>query len=457
MAQKPKFDYDTIIIGSGAAGSPAANILARTDQKVAVVEKSTFGGESPNWGDIPLGAISNAASAYTDAKFSSRYGLRTGTVGYNYPSLLSWKDTVIKRTGAGNSRSHYQKIGVSVFAGEAHFLSPNEITVNRRHLSAKRFLIATGSEWSQPNIAGLDETPHHTPKTIMSLTRPPKSLFIIGSGSTALEIAYIFAAFGTKVYISEAAQRILPDYDSEVGQLIAENTKSVRGMTHLTQTKVVSVQESGIQRRVTFVQGGHEHSVKVDQVMVAENRIPATDLGLENAGVRYDHRGVIVNDELQTTARHIFAAGSVVDTDLQTHEVLMHSRLAAQNLIRRSPLALDYGPKLRVIFTHPQIAQVGLSEDDCIKRDLRINTAITPLTLTARSNITDQRVGFVKLISDKKGVLIGGTIAAPNASEMISELAVAIRHKLTARQLMATPHCFVSWSEAIRITAGKLL
>ena len=457
MTQKPTFDYDIIIIGSGAAGSPAASIAASASKRVAVVEKATFGGESPNWGDIPLGSLLHAASTYHTAKAAAKFGLRTGTVGYNYPSLLSWRDTVVKRTGAGGNRSYYEKQGISVFAGNAHFLSPNEISVNRRHLSARKFLIATGSEWSIPNIPGLTETPYYTPKTILTLTRPPKSLCILGSGATAMEIAHLFSTFGTKVYIAEPSAQILPTFDAEVGQLLATDAKTQRGMKLLTQTKVVAVQKDGLQRRITYVQGGHEYTLKVDALLVASGRTAATDLGLENAGVKYTDRGITVNSSLQTSARHIFAAGGVVAPDAQTYSVLTHSRTAAHNLLHRTLLNLDDQPQLRVAYTQPQIAQTGLTETECKRRGRHIRTAIAPLTLTARSNITDERTGFVKLISDKKGVLIGATIVAPHASDMIAQLTLAIRTGLTAKQLMGTPNCFTAWSEAVRIAAGKLL
>lgn len=457
MAQKPTFDYDIIVIGSGAGGSPAATIAARNGKKVAVVEKESFGGESPNWGEIPLGTLLHAANIYDKAKQSAKFGLRTSTVGYNYPSLLSWKDTTIKRTGAAGNRRYYEKQGISAFAGSAHFLSPNEISVNRRHLSARKFLIATGSEWKIPEIPGITETPYQTPKTILSLTRPPKSLFIIGSGSTAVEIASLLSIFGTKVYLSDTAARILPDYDSEVADLLGDQFKKQRGMTILPSTKVVAVQKESLHKRVTYIKSGSEHSVKVDEIMIADERVPVTDLGLENAGVKYNHRGISVDENLQTSARHIFAAGSCIYAPATTHSVLMHSRVAAHNLLRRKFMPVDQNLPLQITRTQPTIARVGLSEDDCIRRDRRIKTAIAPLTLVPRSNITDQSLGFVKLIADGKGTLIGATIVAPHASEMIHELALAIRHGMSAGDIATTPHDFTSWSEAIRVAATKLL
>ena len=458
MTRTPTFDYDYIVIGSGAGGSPAASILASAGKKVAIVDKSTLGGESPNWDDIPTGAFIHAATSYRTAKAASTYGLRTSTVGYNYPSLLSWKDTVIKRTGASNNRYYYEKQGISVFIGNAHFLSPNEITVNRRHLSARKFLIATGSEWRIPAIAGLEDIPYHTPKTIFTFTRPPKTLFIVGMGITAIELAHAFSTFGTKVYLASPARRVVPEFDTEVSELLTQDGKQHRGITFLPQTTVIAAQKQGLQKRITFVQGRTERSVRVDEIVIADQRVPATDIGLENAGVTYDQDGISVNASLQTSARHIFAAGSVIDVHCQTHDILAQSRICAQNLLHRATYHFDNMPRLYVAFTHPEVAQVGFNEYECEKHNISIKTATVPLKLTARSNITDQQTGLVKLIANtKKDVLVGASIIAPQASDMISELALAIRYGLTAQQIMTTPHCFTSWSEAIRIAAGKLL
>lgn len=457
MAQKPTFDYDIIVIGSGAGGSPAATIAARAGKRVAVIEREAFGGESPNWGEIPVGALLHAASTFDEARLGAKYGLRTSTVGYNYPSLLNWRDTIVKRTGAAGNRYYYEKQGISVFNSAAHFLSPNEISVNRRHLSARKFLIATGSEWTIPDIPGISETPYHTPKTILSLTRPPKSLFVIGANSTSVEIASLLSIFGTKVHLSDPSSRILSEYDSEVAEAMLDQLQKQRGMTVLSGTKVVSVQKDGMLKRITYLRGGQEHSVRVDELLVADKRQPVTDLGLENAGVAYNHTGIVVDENLRTSVKHIFASGSCVDASMSTSDILAHSRVAAHNLLRAKPVQADTRLSLSVIRTQPAVAKVGLSEDDCIKRDYSVKSAIAPLSLVPISNITDHRLGFVKLIADKKGILLGATIVAPHADEMIHELAIAIRHSLTARDIFETPHSFTSWSEAIRVAASKLL
>lgn len=456
MAKKVTFDYDLIVIGSGAGGSAAATIAARSGKKVAIIEADTFGGDSPNWSDVPTKALLHAAQLYDEARHGARFGLRSNTLGYNYPSLRAWKDLAVKRTGAGGNRRYYENEGISTFNGIAHFLSPHEITVNRRHLSAGHFLIATGSHWVAPNIQGLKDLTYLTPRTILEAMRPPKSLFVIGGGTIGVEIAQLMSIFGTKVYIAEIASRLLPKEDEEVGLLMERVLKEQKGVTSLTQTRTLAVVKDGIGKRVTYTRGGVEKSVRVDDVLIATGRVPSVDLGLENASVAYTPKGIEVDDYLQTSARHIFAAGDVLGHDSHTHTAILESRVAANNLLHKSKITPDYTATPRLTFTHPGIASVGLSEDDCLKRDLAINKAIAPLNIIARSNTSDFRDGFVKIITDKKGVILGATVVAPHASEIIHELALAVKMQITATDLASTPHAFLSWSEAVRVAAAKL-
>ena len=456
MAKKQTFDYDIIVIGSGAGGSAGATIAARNGKKVAIVEAGTFGGESPNWGDVPTKALLHAAHLYSDAKHGAKFGIRSSTLGYNYPSIMAWKDLAVKRTGAGGNRKYYENEGITTIKGTAHFLTPHEISVNRHHLSAKSFIIATGSHWETPEIPGIEHIKYLTPKTLLQTSRPPKSLFIVGSGSTAVEIAQLMATFGTKVYLAEVSDRILPDEDDEVGELIGRTLKEQKGVTALTHTRILSVKKENIAKRVTFTRGDREQSVRVDEILVATDRIPTVDLGLENASVKYTAKGIEVNEQLQTTAKHIYATGDVLGRHSYTHSALMESRIAINNIMHRSKATPDYTATPRITFTHPGVASVGLTEYDCIKRDLGIKKAIAPLNIIARSNTSDFRDGFVKIITNHHGIILGATIVAPEAAEMIHELALAVKYRMTASDVANTPHAFLSWSEAIRVAAAKL-
>lgn len=450
------FDYDLIVIGSGAAGSAAATIAARAGKRVAIVEGDTFGGDSPNWSDIPTKALLHVARLYDEARHGDRFGLRTSTLGYNYPSIRAWKDLAVKRTGAAGNRRFYENHGIAAFNASAHFLTPHEISVNRRHLSASHFLIATGSSWTIPNIQGLTDIDYFTPRTILEAIRPPKSLFIIGGGNHGAEIAQLMATFGTKVYIAEQAARLLPKQDSEVGELLETVLTEKKGVTVLTQSRVISVEKEGLGKRILISRGGVEKYVKADEILVATGRTANVDLGLNNASVNFTPKGIEVNEYLQTSVKHIYAAGDVLGHDTDTHTALLESRVAAHNLFAKNKVAPDYTATPSLIFTTPEIAHVGLSEDDCHRRDLAVNKAIAPLNIIARSNTSDFRDGFVKIITDKKGVVLGGTIVAPHAAELIGEIALAVKHSLTAQQIADTPHAFLSWGEAIRVAAGKL-
>lgn len=456
MAQSHTFDYDLIVIGSGAGGSAAASIAARAGKRVAIVESDTFGGDSPNWSDVPTKALMHVARLYDEARHGDRFGLRTSTLGYNYPSIRAWKDLAVKRTGTGGNRKFYENNGINAFNATAHFLSPHEISVNRRHLSAAHFLIATGSSWVTPHIQGLEDVSFFTPRTILEAIRPPKSLFIIGGGSHGIEIAQLMATFGTKVYIAEQASRLLPKQDTEVGELVEKVLSEQKGVTVLTHSRVLSVSKEGLGKKILISRGGVEKHIKADEILVAAGRAPNVDLGLENASVKYTPKGIEINEHLQTSTKHIYAAGDVLGKISNTHTALLESRVAAHNVFQKTKLVPDYTATPSVIFTFPEIAHVGLNEDDCQKRDLAINKAIAPLNIIARSNTADFRDGFVKLITDKKGVIIGGTVVAPHASDLIHEIGLAVKHGLTAKQLSETPHAFLSWAEAIRVAASKL-
>lgn len=457
MAKRHTFDYDVLVIGSGASGSVAASILAHGGKRVGIVEKDTLGGESPNYGDVPLTSLLHAAHLYDDAKHGERFGIRSSVLGYNFPLLQRWKARAITRTGAGNNRSYYEKQGIDVLTGNAHFLSPHEVTINRRHISAEKFLIASGATWRIPEVIGLDTVPYYTPRSILEVTKPPKSLFVIGGGGSAVELAQLFAVFGSKVYIAEASSRLLPHEDDEVGATLASHFEASYGATILTESRVVSIDKDGLSYRVHYSRGGIDKSVRVDDILVATGRSPLVDFGLENAGVSYSPQGVKVNEHLQTNVKYIYAAGDVLDQSVPTHDALVQGRLAAHNILNpKNMTTLDYTATPRLIFTNPSIAAVGLTEDDCMRRDLSIKKSVVPLSIVARSNTSDFHEGFVKLIADRKGMLLGASIVAPHASEMIHELAIALKYGLSISDIADTPHAFLSWSEAIRVAARKL-
>lgn len=455
-SKKHHYDYDLIVIGSGGGGSVAAMISKNLGKRVAVVERAEMGGECPNWGCVPTKSLLQAANVYDAARHGQKFGIRGSTLGYNYPSIKAWKDLAVHRTGTFEGEKVYEAEGIHVIKGEANFVSPHEITVNRRHYSSEKFLLATGTRSFIPPIEGLDKAGYLTFREAINLTRPPKSLFIVGSGAIGCEFAELFSVFGTKIYLSDIAPRVMMKEDQEVGELMQKVFEEKRGMTVLSNTKVMRVVKEGIAKRVYYQQGRETLSVKVDDILLASGKLANVDMGLENAEVEYTPKGVAINEFMQTTAKHIYAAGDVCGPFQFTHMAIYQSRLAANNMWRSQKVAADYRAVPRAVFVTPEVASVGLSEDECIKRDLKIRKALAPISIIGRANTADVDDGFVKVITTPDGTLIGASIVSPRAGEMIHELTLAVQMGLTAEEVASTIHAFPTWSEAVRVACNKI-
>lgn len=456
--KKQKYDYDLVVIGSGASGSVAADIVASQKWRVALIEDEELGGDAIHWSSIPSKALLRAAQVYHEAKvLGPELGLRSGAIGYNYPSVKAYKEKVLRKSGAKSFESYYKGKGITILKGHAHFINQHTLSVERKHITASRFLIATGSTATDGKVNGIATVPHLTPRTALDIVKPPKTLFIIGAGATGCEFANLFSAFGSKVYLADEASRILPREDQEVSEAVRDNLKRQRGVSVLEHSKVIRIAKDGIMTTVTYLIGSDERTVKVDRVLLAAGQEPMVDLGLDNAGVEYGPDGVRTDENLNTSTRHIYAAGNVLGRYMYTHTGVYEGRVVANNLLHpRQLISPNYAAVPRVTFTSPEVASVGMSESDCLKRDLPIKTAIATLNIIARANIDGLSNGFVKVIADKHGNILGASVVAPHAGEIIHELTLAIQHGLTTRDIAETLHAFPTWSEAVRVACAKI-
>jgi len=453
--KKPKtFSYDLVVIGSGA-GSSAAHIVAKTGKRVAIVEQGTFGGECPNFGCVPTKALLQAAETYETVKNATDFGIHSSSIRYDYSAIRDWKSQAVLNTGSEEGPASYKEDGIDVFRGHAHFLSPWMIAVGEKRLSAKRFLIATGTKNATPPIPGLKEAGFITYKEAIDLGSPPKRIFIVGGGAIGCEFAQLFNTFGSKVQIAELTPRLLVKEDHEVGELLQAIFESrgieVHAGAHVTN---VASDESG--KVVTFVENGKQHQTTVDEVMLATGKIPCTDLGLENAGVKYDRHAITVDQHMQTSAPHIYAAGDVTGKYMFTHVATYQSKLAANNMFNRLKWAADYRAVPRCIFVSPECASVGPSEEELRAAGIKFQTAAVPISLIGRSNVTQQDTGFVKVIASKHGRLLAASVVAPHAGEVIHELTLAIQTRQKASAVEWTIHAFPTWSEAVRLACSKI-
>lgn len=451
---KKKFDYDLIVIGSGDAGGEAALIAAKSGLKVALVEARKWGGASLNYSNIPFGAAMHAAMTYKHAIDGARYGISSGNLHYNYPTLLNWKNKASKLAG-GNSKKIFEDAKITCISGLARFLSSTEIAVGNQTIAAKKFLIATGASVADTGITIPENVDYYLPDNVVDMPRVPKSVFIVGAGSTGCEFAQYFAALGSEVVIADIAGRLLPREDEEVGQVMDEVFKRDRIKT-LTQSRVVAIERDGSEKRAIFMRGGQEKSIKIGAVVLCTGSAPNVSIGLDNAGVKYSRSGINVDDTLQTSTKNIYAAGDVIGGPSSTEKAIIDARVAVAHIIGKAKNTVNYSGLIRVTNTFPEVAQVGISEDDCIRRDRKVKKITVPLQAVQKSNITDFYGGFVKLIFSKSGTLIGGTVMAPNAGIIAQELAFGVRYEMSANEIASVPHVANDWSELIRSAAERI-
>ena len=452
-----KFDYELIVLGSGPAGSAAALFAAKSGAKVALVESGKWGGSALNSSDTPARALFQSSHLYHEALRGSRFGLSSSSLRYNYPTIQNWKLLASRRAGA-NSKKPFEDAKIACLPGFATFLSPYEIALKDRIVSAPKFIIATGAKLNYGDISGVESATCFTPAEALALSRPPKSVFVVGAGSTGVELANYFAELGSQVVIGELAGRLLPREDEEVGQLLAQYFETSLRIKVLTQSRVVAVSKGtkpGLQK-VIFRRGGQEKSVEVSAIVLATGSKPVTNLSLENSGVAYSDHGIKVDDFLKTSAKHIYAAGDCLGGESSLERASYEGALAASNAVGKTKNLRNYEGFIRFTDTFPSVATTGLTEDDCVRKSITCKKAVLPLSSVPAANTTDFRYGFVKLLADPKDKLLGATVVCPSAELVIQEVATAVRHKFTITQLASTPHISSSWSELVHLAAKKL-
>ncbi len=452
---KNRFDYDLAVLGSGDAGGEAALIAAKSGLKVALIESGKWGGSSLNYSNVPFGALFYATQQFKNALNGAKFGLSSTGLRYNYPTVNNWKNIALKRAKA-NSKKDFEEAGISCLHGRGHLLSSTEISVNEQTIRAKKIVIATGASMLDTGIKIPTDIEYWLPENVLEMIRPPKSIFIVGAGSTGCELAQFFATLGTEVIIADIAGRLLPREDEEVGQVLDEifNKEKIKV---LTQSRVIALEKDATSKKVIFLRGGQEKSIRVDQVLMCTGNQPNIDIGLENAGVKFTQRGIDVNEHCRTNVKNIYAAGDVLGGHSSTEKALIEARAAAADILGRGKkAAVDYRGIIRVTNISPAIAEVGITEDDCIRHDSKYNKVIIALDSVQKANTSDNMMGFVKLILAKKSnKILGGTIMAPHAGLIAQELAIAIRYEMTTYELASVPHLANDWSELIRVACEQ--
>ena len=449
-----KYNFKYIVIGSGPAGSTVALSLAKAKKNVALVEGRFYGGANLNTRDIPYGVALDFAHHFS--RLSSYPELKNQDISFNLPTIPARILSTVIKSG-GNEKKPFEEAGVVCLSGYAHIIDRHTVAINQKQFTAETIIIATGSHLKTSNISGVDSVNYLTPENAIRITKKPKVVAVIGAGSAGCEIAEYYAELGIEVILIETASRILPHEDTEVSEALSEYFIRKLGVNILTESNVVALQQDDFSKCIIFQNNNSEKMVRVDCIVLATGSEPSLSFGLENANVKYQESGIIVNKFFQTSTKNIYAIGDCIGRDSSTDRAIQDGTTLANNLIGGNKSTVNYKGLIRVINTQPEIAIIGNTESELIQLKRKYKKSITPLSEITASKIHSFNHGFVKLLIDRNYHIIGASIVAPNASLMAEEISLAMRHNLTILEIASTPHIANSYNEAIKLTAKKLL
>lgn len=452
---RKKYDYDLIVIGSGGGGNVGAYHARSLGKKVAIFEKGDIGGECPTWACVPTKALLHAGDVYHTVQNSRDYGVHVKDITVNFHEVKAWKDLVVSRTGAAQGEGPFRKEGITLIREHANFISPHEVEAGGKTYSAAKFLIATGSKVFIPPIEGIKESGYITFDKAVDMKEIPKSILIFGGGPVGCEFAHHFARFRSKVTIVNRSERLLGNEDTEVQDIIQAIFEN-EDISVLTNSSIVKIEKKGDKKVVHLKKGETNITREVDEVLIATGKVASLDFAPEKAGIRITDHKLRVNRFLQTNVSHIFAAGDIVGPFQFTHTANYQSYLATRNAFANKKIPADYSVVPRCVFVSPEVASVGISERQALEKGIPIMKGMAPIAVVGRANTANQFDGFIKVITDKSGVIIGASIVAPRAGEMIHELALAMRLKAKASVLADMIHAYPTYSEAVRVACSMV-
>jgi len=457
---RPKrFDYNLIVIGAGSAGLVSAYIGATVRARIALIEKNRMGGDCLNTGCVPSKALIRTARTLAEVRDSKRYGVAEASARIDFREVMERVHDIIRRIKPHDSRERYETMGVDVIQAEAKLVSPWEVEAGGRRLSARAIVLAAGAEPLVPPIEGLEQVDYLTSDTLWDLEALPENLVVLGGGPIGSELTQAFARLGSKVTVVEMADRLLPREDSEAGGLLAEHLER-DGVTVATGHKALRVESNGQSRRLVCQHDGCEVGFDFDQLLVAlGRRARVSGYGLEALGVRLNERGSIEADGFQrTNFPNIYVCGDATGPYQFTHVAAHQAWSAAVNALI-SPLwsfHTDYRVIPWVTFTDPEVARVGLSEDEARERGIDYELTCYGLDDLDRAIADSADYGCVKLLTvPGKDRILGVTIIGAHAGEMLPEFVLAMKHGLGLNKLLGTIHVYPTFSEANKYAAGQ--
>lgn len=447
-------EFDLIIVGGGPGGYVAAIKAAQEKLNVALIEKENIGGVCLNHGCIPTKAILKSAKTFVDFKNAKSFGLSVldDAVSFDLDKIIDRKDDVVKRLTGGVSML-LKKNGVTVFDGYGKIKNANEVIVNEETLKAKNIIIATGASPIIPPIKGAKESYDKglllTSKELLNLKTPPKKMIVIGGGIIGIEFATIFNSFNAEVTVIEMADSIITNMDQDI---ITEYTRKLKRdkINILTGATVTEINNN----TVTYEKDNKAVNLEADIILMAVGVRPNID-SFENLKLEMKGSGVKVNEFMQTNVPNVYAIGDVTGEEMLAHVASKEGLIAVEHILgQTNEMNYKYIPK--AIYGFPEIATVGLTEQDAIKQNIDYTVSKFPLLANGKALADGHRVGFIKLIKGNElDEILGAHIFAYNAVDLLSEVVVAMNAELTNYDLADTIHPHPSLSEIIMEAAMK--
>jgi pyruvate/2-oxoglutarate dehydrogenase complex dihydrolipoamide dehydrogenase (E3) component len=448
--------FDLIVIGAGSAAREGAGKAAREHEaRVAMIERERWGGSCPNVACRPTKAYLVAAELAHDVNtLAARLGIEVGPARVDLARVKARKDSLL--TTQERWRERLGEAGYELVDGVASFEDAHTIRVGERLLSGERILVATGSRTALPPIDGLDEVGWLDHVSALEATELPASLLVVGGGAVGLEFAQAFRRYGSQVTIVDAVDRIAFRDDPEAAAELADALRD-DGIEIITSTFVKGVRRDGdeIVATVSPRDGGDERELRVEQILLASGRVPnVEELALERAGIEQTRAGIAVDPHLRTTAEGVWAAGDVTGLAQFTPVAQYQARIAVKDMFTGGAPEADYSILPTAIFTDPELAGVGKTEQEAREEGLDVGVATHPLAAVTRAQYTDSKRGLYKIVFDRSSRrVLGIHVVNRAAAEIVQGLAVALNLGATVDDLASVHHTYPSLGEGVKAAA----
>ena len=458
--RKPrKFDYNLVVIGAGSAGLVTSYIGAAVQAKVALIEKHRMGGDCLNTGCVPSKALIRSARLLAEARDAGRFGLEGAELKFDFATVMARVHEVIAKIEPHDSIERYTQLGVEVIEGSARLVSPWEVEVDGRRLSARSIVIATGARPLVPRLPGLEAVEYLTSDTLWELRELPRRFVVLGGGPIGAELAQCFARFGSEVTIVEMAPRLLPREDEDAAAEV-ETRFRAEGLRLATGHRAVRVESGADGQRLVCEHEGAEVALPFDRLLVALGRQANVEgFGLEELGVALSERGTVAVDGLlRTNFPNIYACGDVAGPYQFTHVASHQAWYAAVNglLAPFWSFSADYRVIPWATFTEPEVARVGLSEDEARARGIACEVTKYGIDDLDRAIADGAEHGFVKVLTAPgKDKILGATIVGAEAGNLVAEFVLAMKHGLGLNKILGTIHIYPTMMEANKYAAGN--